>query len=290
MSEDVSQIVNLGGCRLTVNGVILGHTSEEGTKVALSSEIVRAFVSKFGKTPVRHFLNGQNVSAEFMLSQSEFDALAEVLPGATIVTDSGGDSKLTFGKTAGSELEKVTVVLSPFLDGNTPLFDFSMYAVPVGDFEVVYTGAKEQQWKCKFEGVINEAGGTDGNWLATFGDASITQDTSAPTATVVPADAATGISAAADVVWTVSEELDGNTVDTEHVLLFRDPTGQGMTGLQVAGTATLVNNGASTTITFNPTASLTAGAKYIAVLRGVKDRAGNLLASGLQVSEFTVAP
>lgn len=289
MSEDISKIVDLGACRVTINSVIAGHTNEEGTKVTLTSEIIRSMVAKFGKAFVRHFLNGQAATVEFILQQTEFDVLAQILPGGTVVTDSGGDKKITFGKIGGTPLTAVTLVLTPFLSANTPLYDFSMYCVPVGDFEIVYDGGKVQGWKCKFEGSINEAGGANGSYLATFGDSSITQDVTAPTATVVPADAATGVAVGDNVVWTFSEELDGNSVNADNVILFKDPTGSGMTGLEVAGSVTLVNNGASTTITFNPTASLSASTKYIAVLRNIKDKAGNELASGLQASEFTTA-
>lgn len=289
MGEDVSAIVDLGGCRLTVDGVILGHTMEEGTKVSLTSEIVKAMVAKFGKAIVRHFLNGQSATVEFVLAQTEFASLAKVLPGATLVTDTGGDQKVTFGKTAGTPLTAVTVVLAPFLDANTPLYDFSMRGAPVGDWEAVYDGSKVQGWKCKFEGVINESGGAEGSFLATFGDASITADATAPTATVVPADAADPVAVGANVVWTLSQEVDGNLIDGEHVMLMQDPTGEAATGLEVAGVITYNNNGALTTITFNPTGNLTAATKYIAILRNIRNKAGVLLADGLYASEFTTA-
>lgn len=115
--------------------------------------------------------------------------------------------------------------------------------------------------------------------------ATVNADTTAPTCTSVPADAATGVAIDANVVFTFSEELRTSSVGTHSVVLLKD-------GVQeIAGAVALVNNGASTTVTFNPTASLENSTNYTCVLTTeVKDLAGNRIAATKVVNFTTVAP
>lgn len=286
---NVNEIVDLGAAAVTINGVNVGHTDEAGVKVSVKNEIVMASVAKYGKSPVKHFINGQTVEVEFTLQQSNFSNLIEVLPAATKVTG-GGVSKLTFGVTAGKTIPGVSLSLVPYLTDANQATGFRLSAanaVPIGDWEIVYDGKKEQQYKAKFRVQVDEAGGTDGNFLFTFGDLSASADTTPPTVSSVnPAANATGVATSAVVVWTLDKNLNGNSVNLQNVLLFADPTGS-PTGNQVAGTVALVNAGASTTITFTPSAPLSASTLYLAVLSGVEDLAGNAL--GLYATEYTTA-
>lgn len=108
-------------------------------------------------------------------------------------------------------------------------------------------------------------------------------DSTAPTVSCVPTDGATGVSVSANIVWTASEALDPNQVNTANVLVFT------ATGTPVTGTVALVNNGSSTTITFNPTGDLSASTAYIAMLTtNIRDSAGNKLAAPSLIN-FTTA-
>lgn len=107
-------------------------------------------------------------------------------------------------------------------------------------------------------------------------------DTTPPTCTVVPADTATGVTVGANVVWTFSEALQTASVNTSSVFLIKSD------GTNVAGAVTLVNNGASTTVTFNPNASLASAAEMIGICTtNVRDTAGNALAAP-SITNFTV--
>lgn len=110
-------------------------------------------------------------------------------------------------------------------------------------------------------------------------------DTTAPTVTCVPADAATGVAVTANIVWTASKSLQATSVNAGTVMLVKASD-----GTNVAGAVTLANAGAGTTITFNPTANLTGSSEaYIAILTtGVKDLAGNALVAP-SVINFTTA-
>jgi hypothetical protein len=158
-----------------------------------------------------------------------------------------------------------------------------MQAVPIGDFSPVYEGGKVAGYKVKFSGIINEAGAASGAWMGQFGDSTITANVSAPTVSgVVPAQAATGVATSANVVWTLSAAMNGNTINTNTVSLVEDPAG---TPVDVPGSVALVNNGSSTTITFTPTSALTASKTYVAILgAGITDQTGLHISGGVGYS------
>lgn len=101
-------------------------------------------------------------------------------------------------------------------------------------------------------------------------------DSTPPTVTLSsPADGATNVAVNASVVWTMSEALQGATVNPGSVMLVNASD-----GTNVAGTVTLNNAGAGTTVTLHPTGNLDAATDYIAFLTtSVRDAAGNALAA-----------
>jgi hypothetical protein len=285
MGLDVTQVQLFGPVAVSIGGADVGHTDDAGVKMELKNTVVNAMAGKYGKVPVASWLNGQTAEITFNLIQTDFDNLAEVLPGALKVTD-GSDTKLTFGRGAGFVLAPVELVLAPFPAGQSPRFNLkAARAVPVGDFTITYTGDAHNSWACKFQVLIDEAGGQEGSFLFTFGDPSVTSDVVAPSITsVAPADGVTGVAVTANVVWNASEDLDPSSVSTATVKLIAAPL---TAPTAVAGTVGLSNNGTATVITFNPTANLGASTQHLAVLDGVRDRAGNALP--LYASDFTTA-
>lgn len=286
-NESITTVVDLGAAAISVGGVGLGHTDEKGVKVSVKHTLVTAKAGKFGETPVKKFINGQMVEVEFSMIQTDLSLLLSALPGASLVSGSGL-KRLTFGKIAGSALTGVNLTLTPYLSANAPAFNLNIpNAVPIGEFEITYDGSTDQKFKCKFEGMINE-GATDGNYLFNFGDPAATADAVASVVlTVVPADAAVGVGVGSTVVWTFDKKIDPNTISSSNVLLFKDPTGVGPTGLGVAGTITL--DATQLILTFTPSSPLSAATEYNACLNRVKDINGNLVASGLYASNFTTA-
>ena len=86
-------------------------------------------------------------------------------------------------------------------------------------------------------------------------------DTTGPTVTCVPVDTAVNVAKAVSVVWTASESLQPSSVNNGSVKVIASGD-----GTDVAGTVTLSNAGAATTVTFAPTANLTGSADYIAIM------------------------
>jgi len=284
---DVMKVELFGPVGVSIGGADVGHTDEKGVTVEVKGQFVEAFAGKYGKAaPVQQWLNGQSCEVTLSIIQTENASLVNVLPGAALVTGVGG-TKLTFGRGAGYKLTGVTMILTPYPSGQSPKFNFTLKrVVPIGDFNIVYSGDGFNLWACKFRALIDEATGAEGSFLARFGDDSITPDVVVPTiSAVVPADNAPAIPVGTAVNWTASENLDASSVSTATVHLLKNPAG-GPT-VKVVGVVALVNAGASTQITFTPSAPLTAASPYLAILDGVKDVAGNPLA--FYASDFTTA-
>lgn len=114
-----------------------------------------------------------------------------------------------------------------------------------------------------------------------FESTVVAADTTAPTvSSVSPADAATGVAVSANVVWTFSEAITADDVDSEHFFVSTAD------GSVIAGA--LSHNGTDT-VTFNPTSNLAGSTAHIAVaVAGVRDLAGNKLAA-TSVTNFTTA-
>lgn len=117
------------------------------------------------------------------------------------------------------------------------------------------------------------------NWFTAVEGAA---DTTAPTiSSVVPADAATGVSRTSTVVWNFSEAIQASTVTSANFFVI------GAADAVVAGTLTI--NAAKTQVTFTPTAQMAASTQHRAIVTtGVKDIAGNAMANPY-VTDFTTA-
>jgi len=116
--------------------------------------------------------------------------------------------------------------------------------------------------------------GTGSGWF-TSGD--ITPDTTPPTVTVAPIDTASNQAGSVNIVWTFSEAILASQVTDDP-----DETNTYFTVMKADGTivAGALSIGTSdTVVTFNPTSDLTAGADYISICKGIKDKSGNVLAA-----------
>ncbi|MHB0874569.1 MAG: Ig-like domain-containing domain [Anaerolineae bacterium] len=155
-------------------------------------------------------------------------------------------------------------------------------------FKAKVTGSPEMAYKKEGKTVIPvevtavaDLTQTDGQELLTITDAA--EDTTAPTvSSTSPVDTGTDVLVTANVEWTMSEDLDESTVNTDNVYVIKATD-----GTVVAGAVSF--SAATDKVTFNPTASLGASTAYIAVLTtAVKDLAGNKLAAA-SVVNFTTA-
>jgi len=111
---------------------------------------------------------------------------------------------------------------------------------------------------------------------------NLTGDTTAPTVTVVPDDAAVDVVVSVNVVWSFSEAIQSQLVTSANFFVMKASD-----GTLVPGALTISLD--KETVTFNPTDNLTAATAYIAIsTTNVKDLAGNALAVN-SVTGFTTA-
>ncbi|MDF2534413.1 MAG: phage major tail protein phi13 family [Bacillales bacterium] len=137
----------------------------------------------------------------------------------------------------------------------------------------------DQAWE--INGDEDEAGFTGAStWFNNV--VSVTADTTPPTVTTVPVDAATTVAVGANVVFTFSEHIQEQAVNNANFMLFKATDGTLVaSNLSIDATRTIV--------TLDPTANLTAATAYIAVATtNVKDLSGNALAQNCVVN-FTTA-
>jgi len=287
MGQDETKVYMPGPCTVVVNGGDVGHTDEHGAEADPIEAYVDAKAGKYGPhgAPVQKFSAGTMVKVKFNLIQSVYTDIATVYSLFTATT-SGGNTKLGIGRKAGAPLTGVTLVLTPEQSARTPFSKFTLTrAVPTGAPKLVWTAEKYQAWACEFEGMVDEAGGSEGFWLGTLGDPTISADVTAPTATCVPVDDATGVATTVVPVVTFSEIMNQNTLDALHVKLVEWSGAVGTNPTVRACTLTPT----TTTLTITPAAPLTSGLKYSIQLNSVADLAGNLLNGGWATFDFTIA-
>lgn len=114
-----------------------------------------------------------------------------------------------------------------------------------------------------------------------FSSPLVSVDSTPPTATIVPINAATGVLGTSAITWTFSEAIQFSTVNSSNFMVIAD-----VAGTMVAGT--LAINAARTVVTFTPAAALQTATVYRAIaMNGIKDLVGNSLVP--MVTKFTVA-
>ncbi|MDE3838660.1 hypothetical protein C0966_04555 [Bacillus methanolicus] len=128
----------------------------------------------------------------------------------------------------------------------------------------------------------DEAGFTAGStWFNAV--VNVSSDTTPPTlSSTTPANNATSVAVSTTVQLVFSEAISPDSVNTSNIMVIKDSDGSVVSG-------TLSQSADKTTITFTPSANLSASTVYrIIATTGVRDLAGNSLAQA-QVRKFTTA-
>ncbi|MNB67230.1 hypothetical protein D3C81_309330 [compost metagenome] len=132
----------------------------------------------------------------------------------------------------------------------------------------------------RFTGDEDQAGFDGTNWFTAV--PNIGGDTTAPTATTVPANNATAVTVGSTIRWTFDKALAESTVNAGNFVV-QKADGSGV----VAGTLTL--DATKKIVSFKSTGNLSAATDYLALAGiGVKDQSGNALAAPI-ITKFTTA-
>ena len=257
--------------------VQLGPT--KGGAEFTASKIIRdiEYDGRKGKTKGAQVIDEINAMIKVGLMDTALELIGQLMPHASfseatgkISNDPGGVIEATkylsnvtlFAKVVGGGYKKITL----FNAMNEA--DFVLSAAP------------------KAEGVVNYE--FHAHWDAEDPDAlfeiedieSISDDTTKPTVTTTPADAATDVLVSADLTAEFSEAIRSGDIIGDNFLLIKASDGSIVAG-------TLTYSSATKTATFDPTSNLTAGTAYIWTISRVRDRAGNVMDP--VVANFTTA-
>lgn len=78
--------IRLGTCKLRYKGADLGFTLG-GVEVEMQTQTKEVKVDQFGDTPVKEYIMGRTLMVKCPLAETSIEILANVLPGATLVSD-----------------------------------------------------------------------------------------------------------------------------------------------------------------------------------------------------------
>jgi len=116
---------------------------------------------------------------------------------------------------------------------------------------------------------------TGTNWFTT---ADVVVDAVAPTLTIAPTNAETGVATSAVVVWTFDKAILVSTMTSGNFILAK-------AGVNIAGTLTI--NVANTIVTFTPTSAISTGVHTAIATVGVRS-ASNIPLATASITTFTV--
>lgn len=158
------QNVKLGACSVTWKGTDLGYT-KGGVEVEVSTAKKKIMVDQFGETDVNEYILGRSITVRVPLAESDLTILANVIPGATLVTDSVDSSKLRIDapSAAGVSLRDLAGALSlhPY-DQPASYVDEDVtipLAAPSGDFSFSFRHDEEKVYAVEFTGYVDNSTG-----------------------------------------------------------------------------------------------------------------------------------
>lgn len=221
-----TQNVKMGVCSVVYDGTDLGYT-KGGTTFRYAPEYHDVTVDQFGNTPINSYLIGELAEAKVNMAESTLALLHSVCPTATQVVD-GNKSKLTFGSKPGIELlsRAKKLVLHPQCMGADKSLDVTIHKAAIkSELNLNYKVDGEYVYEVTFVALVDETK-LDGNLLFNIGDESAAADLTAPTISVVPADAASNVPK--DITTTVqvtfSKEMNPLTITPGNLLIYQDDT------------------------------------------------------------------
>ena len=161
--------VKLGVCKIFFGGVDLGLT-KGGVEVTVTTETFKVEVDQYGKTPVKEFIMGRQVTVKVPLAETTIQNMARLMPGATI-SGAPGSETLTVTTGTGADLLELAkpLRLHPVsLPDANKSEDFVIYkAATPGALNFAYKLDAERIFNADFTGYPDSATGK----LFAIGDA-----------------------------------------------------------------------------------------------------------------------
>lgn len=124
MASDISKVEIVGPCKITFNGVDMGHTLD-GVELTAERDFKRVITDKAGDTPIDYVLTGNRLKLKFKLAQTEWDQWNMAIPETSSYDGAGIKDRNDFGADAGASLrgEGFQLVIHPLKNVATDLSD-----------------------------------------------------------------------------------------------------------------------------------------------------------------------
>jgi len=203
--------IRLGICTVKLNGTDLGLT-KGGTELTYKGNWHFVTVDLAGTTKIKKILIGEEATVKTNLAEDTFDNLVAALGGAAQKITDGTKHKVIFGRAPGFEAVSYALLLHPVAAGASLEEDLTIYkASGNGELSRAFQLENERIIPVTFE-ALADLTRTNGDYLMCIGDSSAALDLAAPTMTIVPADAATGVDKAITTTVQVTFSKDMNSV------------------------------------------------------------------------------
>lgn len=172
---DISKVEISGPCRITVNGVDIGHTLG-GVELQGTRKLTDVNVDRYGETPIDKVLSGNTLKAVFTMAQTEWAQWDLLVPETSSYNGAGAADRADFGADAGASLraEGKLIVIHPLKNMATDLSDdVTIYkAVSAGDFSLPMRVDEQRALEITLEALVVEDFGT-GRRLGHYGPADV---------------------------------------------------------------------------------------------------------------------
>jgi len=140
------QDFRIGAGELFIDGVSCGHTTQEGVVVNYEPNIHLHKSGKFGDTPVKASLIGQNLTVQITMAETTADNMENAFAGVV-----SADDKIKFGGVAGREIAGKEIKLIPFDGTETWVF---RNAVPTSNVEIAYQVDNERVYQITYTAMV----------------------------------------------------------------------------------------------------------------------------------------
>lgn len=172
---DISKVEIAGPCRITLDGVDLGHTLG-GVLFTANREFTKVMADKYGSTPLDFVLNGTEATIEMSLAQTEYLQLDKSMPETSSYDGAGTADRADIGGDAGYSLRQDAkqMVIHPLKNAATDFSDdITLYLVAsTGNVELPYRVDEQKVLALTFTALVSEAFGA-GRRLGHIGPAAV---------------------------------------------------------------------------------------------------------------------
>jgi hypothetical protein len=172
---DLSKVEIAGPCKITLDGVDLGHTLG-GVTFKAARDLTKVMADKYGSTPLDYVLNGTEVTIELTLAQTEWYQWDKAMPETSSYDGAGTNDRVDLGGDAGYNLraDAKQLVIHPLKNPATDFSDdITIYkAVSTGDIEVPYKVDDQKVLPLTFTALVDESYGV-GRRLGHVGPAAV---------------------------------------------------------------------------------------------------------------------